>query len=1090
MNDNAGTVTFNASGSDTISVFAGSSTNSGDAQTSFTLGSWQYLTLNQAATGIWEARIYNSVISVTAGAGLSGGGTGGALTLSIPAGGVTNAMLAGSITLANLANQNANTVLGNFSGSTGAVTANAVASCSGNNQGSQWTSNTGITCNSFMAMLNVAETFTALQTFGTNISIGGVTVSGVTGSGNLVFATSPTITSATLAGASTVVPSGATVTIQSGGTLTCAAGSTCPTGTGTVTVVGGGVTASTELVTGGGSQTVQTVCSGCTLNSGGAMVLSGSISAPIGVFSGAGAASIPGLNITGAAYTAGTATSNTPQLFLNSTGNAVTTWSGNGTQFGIAPITGFTGNDIDLHYVNGGASVFSVNYQGLTQIAPVASVGGTANYLYVIGHAGETSTGWIVNIDTTAGSGGAEPNPFRVGSDGFSQLQVCTQGTGGAAAGEVVFGSAVACSGISTSPFAKNVFMSSTANHTLMRGYQASAAQTGAFLELNTATAAGTGFNFLQFYTGVTSTDTSHGGGTLSFVVNGQGAVTATSYTSNGGSAGFLQLGQGTTNGAGTTDITIQAPTSVTSYVLTLPGTAGTGLDLWTNSAGVVTESLLASAAAGDIVVGTGTTWSKLAGNASGTNCLQENASGVASWGACGGGGVTSVNTLTGAVVIEAATAGQMAVSGGAGAALTGAADMTYTTHTFATTTAGIFDWSAATGTAAFKVPQTTTNTASAAGVLDFDTTNKNYHGYVNGSDSIFLNISAAPTNNDVLYAAVASGNTLVADAGFLYTNIVRKDTTNAGAAAMTLNMSASTTAPSLQFPAVVGGAIVAGTSTANLSAPFVIQNTNSTNNNTSITLGITSPGTSTGQTTLNINGATTGGDLTDWGTGGTWAAGVLSGQTIVAKVGIGGAITALSYTTSGSNAGNLALGQGTGVSTGTTNITIQAPTSVTSYLITMPGTAAQGVMAGTLSGSTITEGFSGDSNHAAAVTIGSGTSIGLTSLCSTTFCPAGTYQIDFYEDVTTACGTSGTYTVLLTWTDDQGSKSAFTVPIAGTGTAAGVLTTTSTANWGQATMTIRSAGSAAIQYSTTAIACGTAGPMVGKLYMSVTTKQ
>ena len=69
------------------------------------------------------------------------------------------------------------------------------------------------------------------------------------------------------------------------------------------------------------------------------------------------------------------------------------------------------------------------------------------------------------------------------------------------------------------------------------------------------------------------------------------------------------------------------------------------------------------------------------------------------------GGGVTSVNTLTGAVVIEAATAGQMAVSGGNAAALTGAADMTYTTHTFATTTAGIFDWSAATGANSMKFP-------------------------------------------------------------------------------------------------------------------------------------------------------------------------------------------------------------------------------------------------------------------------------------------------------------------------------------------------------------------------------------------------
>ena len=134
-------------------------------------------------------------------------------------------------------------------------------------------------------------------------------------------------------------------------------------------------------------------------------------------------------------------------------------------------------------------------------------------------------------------------------------------------------------------------------------------------------------------------------------------------------------------------------------------------------------------------------------------------------------GTLTSVNTLTGpAVVIEAATAGQVAISGGNAAALTGSPDLTYSTHTFSATANTIFDLSAATGTAALKVPQTTTNTATAAGAIDFDTTNKNFHGYVNGADSMFLNIAAAPTNNHILIAAVATGNTLAADAGFVYT--------------------------------------------------------------------------------------------------------------------------------------------------------------------------------------------------------------------------------------------------------------------------------------------------------------------------------
>lgn len=354
-------------------------------------------------------------------------------------------------------------------------------------------------------------------------------------------------------------------------------------------------------------------------------------------------------------------------------------------------------------------------------------------------------------------------------------------------------------------------------------------------------------------------------------------------------------------------------------------------------------------------------------------------------------GGVSSVNTLTGAVVIEAATAGQMAVSGGASAALTGAADMTYTTHTFATTTAGIFDWSAATGTNAFKLP------------------------------------------------------------------------------------------------AVIGGTSLAGTSTASLSAPIEIKNTNSSNNNTSIAMIVNSPGTSTGQIGLLVNGAATGSDLQQWTTGGTVTNGVISAQTKVASVNIQGA-----FLSGGTTAGYVDYAQGTTSVAQTlcataNSICEQAPTAVTSYLVNKPGVAASGTLFGTNASAVITQGFSGDTNHSTSVTTGSGTSIGSTSLCSTTFCPAGTYRVNVYTDITTACGTSGTYVVNLIYTDDQGSK---TVPVnlEGTGSvpATGVLTTTSTANFGYDSFVLRSTGSASINYSTTAAACGTAGPMVGKLYLSV----
>jgi hypothetical protein len=372
MNDGAGTVTFNRTGGDTFSVFNGSA--SSDAQTSFTITDGEFASLSQSATGIWEARITTggTLTSITAGSGLSGGTITSSGTIAIAAGGVTNAMLAGSITLPNLANQSANTVLGKFTSGAGPPVATAVASCSGNNNGNTYTTNTGFTCGSNFGQLNVASTWTALQAFGTSISIGGVTAGGATGTGNVVFGTSPTITSSTLTGASTVVPSGATLTIQSGGTLTCAGGSTCPTGTGTVTHTG--TLTATALVTGNAGADITTPSTGSTLSGAGNLGLAGTLTATLGTFSGAGTSASPGLIITGAADTADGSTNNYPQLYVRSSAVAPTTWSANGTQFGINAQSAFAGNLIDTH-VNGGISIFKVDTTGGVILTPGGSIG-------------------------------------------------------------------------------------------------------------------------------------------------------------------------------------------------------------------------------------------------------------------------------------------------------------------------------------------------------------------------------------------------------------------------------------------------------------------------------------------------------------------------------------------------------------------------------------------------------------------------------------------------------------------------------------------------------------------------------------------
>ena len=136
-----------------------------------------------------------------------------------------------------------------------------------------------------------------------------------------------------------------------------------------------------------------------------------------------------------------------------------------------------------------------------------------------------------------------------------------------------------------------------------------------------------------------------------------------------------------------------------------------------------------------------------------------------------------------------------------------------------------------------------------------------------------------------------------------------------------------------------------------------------------------------------------------------------------------------------------------------------------------------------------------------AAVTIGSGSSISATSLCSTTTCPAGDYDVSAFIEITTACTTTGSYIVWLGWTDDAtaktGSSTTTFIPINGLGVtqSTGALALASTSNYGQGHHVIHSTGAAtgglgSINFGTTATACGTGGPMVGKLFLDVTRRR
>lgn len=100
------------------------------------------------------------------------------------------------------------------------------------------------------------------------------------------------------------------------------------------------------------------------------------------IFSAAGAASTPGLAVTGAPFTGGSGTTTYPLFYLNQ-GTGPTTLSTSGTEFGINAPSGFTGNFLDFH-VNGGGSEFSVS-----------SVGTTNTLGLTVGSGGITSTGTV-----------------------------------------------------------------------------------------------------------------------------------------------------------------------------------------------------------------------------------------------------------------------------------------------------------------------------------------------------------------------------------------------------------------------------------------------------------------------------------------------------------------------------------------------------------------------------------------------------------------------------------------------------------------------------------------------------------------------
>jgi hypothetical protein len=151
----------------------------------------------------------------------------------------------------------------------------------------------------------------------------------------------------------------------------------------------------------------------------------------------AGAASTPAFDLTGAPYTAGTATTNYPLIYADTTGSTnPTTWSTSGTYFGINSASGYTGNFLDFR-VNGGNSVFNVSNTGAITFNTFGYLYGSGLQVYtggaaMIGNgAASSGTGTIyygaqnansfASIQSTTAVGTTDYINFLVGNNGATE---------------------------------------------------------------------------------------------------------------------------------------------------------------------------------------------------------------------------------------------------------------------------------------------------------------------------------------------------------------------------------------------------------------------------------------------------------------------------------------------------------------------------------------------------------------------------------------------------------------------------------------------------------------------------------------------
>lgn len=416
-----------------------------------------------------------------------------------------------------------------------------------------------------------------------------------------------------------------------------------------------------------------------------------------------------------------------------------------------------------------------------------------------------------------------------------------------------------------------------------------------------------------------------------------------------------------------------------------------------------------------------------------------------------------------------------------------------WTTNGTTTITGGgssILDLSAMSVTAGLKLP----TAAGAAPTSDsFPSFNSTNHTFVWGSNGTTIVGAAAATGtgtattctNQVITAvsSLAAPTCTALTSSFLPSAVVYTNTTNTAGSAMTLDMSGATGASAFRTPAQAGFTASAnGALGYDTTAGVAHQRTAGADSLSA------SESSAIASNTIPKASDSTHAQLT--------ASSIVDNGTTVTSTDTGGYVAPV-FVSSGTTAGFADYPQGsTSASVAPCNtvnsICEQAPTAVTSYLVTKPGAAASGIRLSSNSAGVITESWSGDSAH--GFSLSSTSSLGSTTLCAATAGTAcgnsGQYRInyDIYGSGT-ACSnvTAGSVVITLAWTDGGATAHTTTLPVWDVKT--GAMATqfnfaTSLASEGASGSFLISTNGSAISVTTTYTAC-TTGTGTYNLHMS-----